>query len=213
MIVLSRLGVLEKCLLYDKSSMMPETDEWHDGRPVKGFVSIIKNVGAQVGGSLAHGHQQIIYSNIMPSQTYNNWRFFKRQGLRFSDYIRQTSPDTLVVKDLGEAIVLVPYFMKRPYWAMVVLKNAQKQFVHDLNEAECLAIVEGWSKLAAAYSDTLPGMGREVAYNVLLHTGPGAGLYLEFLPYTQETGGYEQLGLWVCQEDPESAASTLRGYF
>jgi hypothetical protein len=59
----------------------------------------------------------------------------------------------------------------------------------------------------------LPKMGREVAYNVLVHTGPGTGIYLEFLPFTQETGGFEQLGLWVCQGDPETAAEILRNNF
>jgi hypothetical protein len=53
-------------------------------------------------------------------------------------------------------------------------------------------------------------MGREIAYNVITHNGPGAGLYFEFLPYTQESGGFEQLGLFVCQAEPEAAAAQIR---
>jgi galactose-1-phosphate uridylyltransferase len=55
-------------------------------------------------------------------------------------------------------------------------------------------------------------LGREIAYNVVTHNGPGAGLYFEFLPYTQEMGGYEHLGLFICQGDPEEVAERLRAY-
>ena len=40
--------------------------------------------------------------------------------------------------------------------------------------------------------------------------GPGAGLYFEFLPYTQEMGGYEHLGLIMCQANPAAVAEHLR---
>jgi hypothetical protein len=71
-------------------------------------------------------------------------------------------------------------------------------------------VVRGWSEAARAFQELMPKMGKEYAYNALVHTGPGAGLYVEFLPYTQEDGGYEKLGLWVCQESPEGAADVLR---
>ena len=51
---------------------------------------------------------------------------------------------------------------------------------------------------------------RDLAYNIVTHSGPGAGLYLEFLPYTQEQGGLERLGLHVCQATPGQAAARLR---
>lgn len=57
----------------------------------------------------------------------------------------------------------------------------------------------------------MPKIGRETAYTVVANNGPGAGLYFEFLPYTQEIGGCEQLGLFLCQEDPHKAADRLRG--
>jgi hypothetical protein len=48
----------------------------------------------------------------------------------------------------------------------------------------------------------MPAIGRETAYNITCHNGPGAGLYFEFLPYTQEFGGVEHLGIYACQADP-----------
>ena len=56
----------------------------------------------------------------------------------------------------------------------------------------------------------LASIGRHVAYNVVVHTGPGAGIYVEFLPYSQEVGGYEQAGLWICQASPIDTAQQLR---
>ena len=49
-------------------------------KPTYGYVSIIKNYGKAAGGSLAHGHQQIVSSNIMPKQFFNNWSFQERHS-------------------------------------------------------------------------------------------------------------------------------------
>ena len=212
-IVLKRLGALEQRLLEHDSPNWPDTSSWHEGRKTRGFVSVIKNVGAPVGGSLSHGHQQLVYSNVMPTQTYNNWRFKRETGTFFSTYIRDTIPKALLVKELPTAVLLVPPFMRRPYNTILAVKNPRPQYLFDLNDTERQDVAFGWSRMAAAFRDMLPRMGRDIAYNVLVHTGPGAGIYIEFLPFTQEMGGYEQLGLWVCQDDPNDAAAVLRTYF
>ena len=212
-IVVDRLAALEKQLL-ECGEGMPETGEWLGGnRKTNGFVSIIKNVGASVGGSLTHGHQQIVFGNAMPTGTFNNWKFQQSHGETFSSYLQRENSEGLMVHDLGEAVVLIPYFMKRPFFSMLLIKDTEKQYLYDLTAEERRAVAIGWKTLTAAFTDMLPKMGREVAYNVLVHTGPGAGLYLEFLPFTQETGGYEQLGLWVCQGDPVVSTGILKKYF
>ena len=63
LIVLQRLAALEQKLLYESEELMPPS-EMPPRKPTHGFVSIIKNYGQLAGGSLAHGHQQIGYSNI-----------------------------------------------------------------------------------------------------------------------------------------------------
>jgi hypothetical protein len=35
-------------------------------------------------------------------------------------------------------------------------------------------------------------------------------LYFEFLPYTQEMGGFEHLGLYLCQGNPKECAHIAR---
>jgi len=53
-------------------------------------------------------------------------------------------------------------------------------------------------------------MGLPPAYNMIVNNGPGCGLYLEFLPKTQMMGGYEQIGLFVCQANATDCAQLLR---
>ena len=163
-----------------------------------------------VGGSLSHGHQQICFSSVMPRRLQNNWRFFQERGEVFSQYLLRENPDNLVIKDYGEAVLVVPYFMKRPYYTMLLLKDTSKQYLHQLSDAELEAVTNGWHDAIRAMLVIMPKIGRAAAYNVITSNGPGAGLYFEFLPYTQETGGLEQLGLWVCQGNPNDVANHFR---
>ena len=48
----------------------------------------------------------------------------------------------------------------------------------------------------------MPRLGRELAYNWIMHEGDIGGMYIELLPWTQEMGGYEQLGIYLCQGRP-----------
>ncbi len=199
-IVMKRLAVLEKKLL----AVLPAAENWGHG-----FVLIIKNHGRLVGGSLSHGHQQIAFSNLMPRRIQDNWRFETERGERFSTYLLRENPSELIIKDYGPAILLVPYFMRRPYDMMLLLKDAGNQYLHQLTESEIRAVAEGWCDAIRGMRRVLAEIGRELAYNVITHNGPGAGLYFEFLPYTQEMGGLEHLGLYVCQRNPKMAAAHI----
>ena len=78
---------------------------------------------------------------------------------------------------------------------MLLLKNSSRQFLHELSEKELSAVAHGWRDAIQVMRTAMPAMGRETAYNITCHNGPGAGLYFEFLPYTQESGGLEHLGV------------------
>jgi galactose-1-phosphate uridylyltransferase len=171
---------------------------------------IIKNHGRLVGGSLAHGHQQIGLSNIVPRRICDNQRFEKERGERFSTYLLRENPADLLVQDYGSVSLLVPYFMRRPYDMLLLVKDARRQYLHELSEEEILAVAEGWHDAIRTIRSIMSEIGREIAYNVVTHNGPGAGLYFEFLPYTQEMGGFEHLGLLVCQGNPQDAAARIR---
>ena len=199
-VVMKRLAVLEKKLL----AGLPAAENWGHG-----FVLIMKNHGRLVGGSLSHGHQQIALSNVMPRRIHDNWRFETERGEPFSTYLLRETPSKLTIKDYGPAILLVPYFMRRPYDMMLLLKDTRNQYLHQLTETEISAVADGWRDAIHAIRTVMPEIGRELAYNVIAHNGPGAGLYFEFLPYTQETGGFEHLGLYVCQQNPKMAAARI----
>lgn len=189
-IAMQRLAVLEKKLIHARN----------------GYVSIIKNYGHLVGGSLAHGHQQIGFSNIMPWRFQQNKVFQKKFGETFSAYLLRENPAELLVQDYGATVLLVPYFMRRPFDMYLLLKDTSKQYLHELDSEEIAAVANGWRDAIRIMLLTMPQIGRETAYNVTTHNGPGAGLYFEFLPYTQEMGGFEHLGLYLCQGNPQDTA-------
>jgi len=207
-VVMKRLAALEKKLLEEGEVLLPPAHSKADRSP--GFVVIIKNCGRLVGGSLAHGHQQIAYSSVMPRCFLDNRRFEQTHGETFSDYLRRENPPELTVKDYGPALLLVPYFMQRPYNMMLLVKDTGKKYLYQLDQSEIVAVAQGWHDGLGVIHTLMPQIGRETAYNVTTHNGPGAGLYFEFLPYTQETGGFEHLGLFVCQELPQRAAARIR---
>ncbi len=209
-IVLSRLAALERKLLSvsreisgpGSQSQTPSPDEW--------YISIIKNVGSAVGGSLEHGHQQILLGDIAPRRIVNNKKFLDQQGQVFSAYLLSENPANLLIRDYGPAVLLVSEFMRRPYEMVLLLKDTNKKFLHEMDQSEMESIALGWKNASQVIRKLMPTMNKQVAYNVITHNGPGAGLYFEFLPYTQEQGGLEQLGLSICQMEPEQAAQDIR---
>ncbi len=210
-IVLRRLVALEGALLESGADDMPDNAAAFGDRPGRrGYVGIIKNFGALVGGSLVHGHQQIAYASEMPRCLRDDWEFEKRKGERYADFILRENPEALRLRDYGAATLLIPYFMRRPYDMQLVVHDTEKRYLSDLDDGEIAAISRGLREGLRLIRTVMPRLGREIAYNVIVHNGPGAGLYVDFLPFTQEIGGYEQLGLLLCQADPAETAIAAR---
>ena len=201
-IVMSRLAALEGSLLGINLSSQDEG--------TRGYVSVFKNHGSAVGSSLTHGHQQIVLTNAPPSSVVANVRFQQDHGENFADHILRETPPELIVRDYGPAVLLVPDFMRRPYVMLLIVKDTQKAYLHELSRDEIEAVAHGWHDATYSYHDLMPRIDKEIAYNILTHNGPGAGLYFEFLPYTQTLGGLERMGLYICTERPEVAAERLR---
>lgn len=209
-VVFQRLAALERKLLTESEGFMPISEPWNVARSTRGYVSIIKNYGRAVGGSLSHGHQQIAFSNIMPRRFFHNWQFFEQRREVFSSFLLRCTPPELVVRDYGAAALVVPYFMRRPYDMMLLVKDPRREYLSDLAAEELAAVADGWHDAMRAILAVMPRLGRAPAFNVTVNNGPGAGLYCEFLPFTQETGGFEHLGLWVCQDEPRNVAARVR---
>jgi galactose-1-phosphate uridylyltransferase len=173
-------------------------------------VSIIKNMGRLVGGSLSHPHQQVALSNALPRRVRQNAQFRESHGQAFSTFMLERNPSTLTFAEFSTGRFMVPYFMRRPYNLLYVLENPVPSYLHQTSETERTeigrAIAEGMRLMDAA----LDRVGAETAANIVVHTGPGAGIYLEFLPRTQADGGFEQLGLSACQSSPFTVAEQMR---
>lgn len=209
-VVMRRLAILEKTLLTTSLDAMPHLEVYGDQPGRSGFVSIIKNSGSPVGGSIEHGHQQIAFSNVMPRRMQENLNFKLDRGVHFSEYILQENPVKLLLREYDQAVLVVPYYMRRPYDMLLILKDTDKAYLHELSNHQIASIVAGWQDGIKLLRGILPAKQRAIAYNVVTHNGPGAGLYFEFLPYSQEEGGFEKLGLSVCQSNPTLACEQLK---
>lgn len=204
-VVLERLAALESALLngnHDDDTVAPPR-----------AVVIIKNYGVAVGGSLAHGHQQIIAAESVPRRLHDDAEYERRTGQVFAQHMLERTPADLIVRDYESAVLVTPYFMKRPFDMLLLLRDHKKRYLHELTGREIASVASAWRDAMRAYLRLLPSIGRVPSFNILAHNGPGAGLYFEFMPFTQEYGGFERMGMFVCQSSPLSAANTLRTVF
>ena len=85
-----------------------------------------------------------------------------------------------------------------------------RDYLHHLSDKELYSLGEALRDVMSALKILMPRMGRELAYNWVIHEGDVGGMYVEILPWTQEMGGYEQLGMYLCQGRPESTADYYR---
>jgi hypothetical protein len=93
---------------------------------------------------------------------------------------------------------------------LVLVKDHRKQYIHQLTPDERRDMVSAMVVAIQAIITIMPQMGKAPAYNINVNNGPGAGVYLELLASTQLTGGFEHIGLWVCQANPNEVAAQLR---
>ena len=147
---------------------------------------------------------------MAPRRLLNNQKFKASNGITFSKYLQDSNPAELLLRDYGDAVLVVSRYMRRPLEMILALKDTNKSYLYQLDESELIAISRGWMDATRSFHLLMPEYDREIAYNIVTHNGPGAGLYFEFLPYTQEQGGFEQLGLAVCQADPIRTADQIR---
>jgi len=209
-IVLNRLCALEETLLQMPFHGEQGPDSHRDGAAGQGSISIIKNAGLTSGGSIVHDHQQIIYSRTRSGRARQHLAFMENHGRPFSAFMLTENPSSLIVHEDEHAVLQVPYYMQRPYDLMLCLKRGSVRYLHELSLEERRSVMHAWKQAIQSQKRVVDELGLGYAYNVLLHHGPGAGIYIEFLPHTQTDGGFERMGLSVCQSNPQLAASILR---
>ena len=199
-VVFSRTAAIEKWLIDNSRRFFPVTG--------KGWVTLIKNFGKAVGGSLEHDHQQIGFSSVMPGQVKRNLVFMKKNNIKYSAYLDKENPGNLTVFDYGTVKLVVPFFMQRPLYMTLYLKDFTKDYLYQLDLQEITDISQAWSDAVYAIHKLMISMGREPAFNIISNTG--TGVFFDFLPFTQEFGGFEHSGLFLCQMTPLQACSLLK---
>lgn len=209
-VVFERLALLEERVLHGDFPGVPATAAYED-EPHTGYSGIIKNYGHLVGGSLSHGHFQMAFTNIMPKVTAEDISFKRATGRPFVEHLRAENPPSLNLASRGRFTCVVPWFMKRPLQTMLC-HTGSAGYLHHLTPADRADLAVLMGRNIAAVLALMPRLGREPAYNIIFHSGPGGPFYAEMLPYTQETGGYEHLGIFVCQGTPGQTAELYREY-
>ncbi|MCP4364600.1 MAG: hypothetical protein GY800_04805 [Planctomycetes bacterium] len=209
-VVLERLSALERTLLHSPGSGMPLSHKPPDGDHY-GYIGVIKNTGRLVGGSLAHGHNQIVHTNIKSRRVEEDEHFRQGFGQEFSHYILKENPSEYTVKDYGNGVVLlVPYFMRRQLQAMIVVGDDTCGYLHHMDRDVLASFSMALRDVSRAVVELMPKLGRELAYNWIMHEGDIGGMYVEVMPWMQEMGGYEQLGIYLCQGTPEMTVNYYR---
>ncbi len=196
--LLRHLAHAEEFLLHHAPADYPDRGDGH-----RGHVGVVKNRGRRVGGSVEHDHQQVLLTAQQPAEPT------RVAGL--GPRLLAETPADLVVEHVdGGATILVPPFMRRPLHAFVVPHGDERGWLHHLDGTVLDAVGLALAHLTAAADALMTERHGEPAWNLVAHTGPGVGPLLELRPFTQPLGGYEHLGLYLCEERPATSAGRLR---
>jgi len=201
--LLAQLAHAEAFLLHRSSAAYPHSGLGADGVPHRGYAGLIKNRGRRVGGSVEHDHQQLLLSNQPFAEPPLS------RGLRAR--LLAGASAALAVDDIdGLARTLVPPFMRRPLHAFIVPVADDAGWLHHLDERVRDACALAIARLTHAVSAAMDSHGQEPAWNLTCLAGEGCGPVFELRAFTQPLGGYEHLGLYLCEERPATSAARLR---
>ncbi|MDP2925308.1 MAG: hypothetical protein Q8N99_02975 [Nanoarchaeota archaeon] len=176
-------------------------------------VQVIKNIGTSIPGAHVHGPYQVACMNMFPKRINDDINFLIDKKVSFIRDFDIKNPEHLKVKDYGTMILAVPYFMKRPLEAIIYPKDFSVQWLRDLSKEQRLDLAKVTSDVSYALSLLMPARGNVFDYNFVFHTGPIGTMYIEIFPSSQRPGGFERVGLYVCQGIPVNSAEIYRRCF
>jgi len=195
--ILARIALLEEKLLTG-------------GLIHQGYFTLIRNEGSSVGGSVYHDHFQMLYTNQEPLSFREDRLFWEHQGIGVSQMILEQTPESQRVLSQGSWILLVPPFMKRPYELILVNSNREKRLLHHLGSEDLRDLAFMLQKTFQLQTALFSRYNRDKAYNLTCHNSGYGALYFEVFPQWQPLGGFERLGLYLSQGDPEEIAQEYK---
>ncbi len=209
---LKSLAKIEKLLLQGQKNL--EISDWDEKQSLHGYFSIIKNYGITAGCSLSHGHLQMIHSNVFPLRIEQDNVFAQKQEKGFSAFLQEENRRKFCITSYDELVkVYTPFCLKRPLEAIICFCDVSKNYLYQLSLAELSGTAKALREMTEVLLAIMKNeMGLEGAYNLVFHTGPVSGMYIEILPCTQRLGGYENLGMNLCSWRAEESTQMYQKY-
>lgn len=190
------------------------------------YIQIIKNHGAEAGGSLEHPHHQIFTVPILPSDVSRMLRgaeaYFKEHHTEVFETIIRFELETSerMVYENDDFVMFCPYASKVPFETWIVPRRANP-FFEETKPSERQSLAEA---MHAIFPRLYTGL-HDPPYNYYIHSAPcdDTGFvcdrstfqhfrwHIEILPRLSKFGGFELgTGLEINTTLPEEAADFLR---
>jgi UDPglucose--hexose-1-phosphate uridylyltransferase len=184
---------------------------------------VFKNSGCTAGASLEHIHSQLIalpyVSPYVEAELAGAQQFgAAHRACIFCNTIAQeiAAGERLVFDDAGYA-ALCPYAARQPFETWIVPTRHAARF-DQTPDAELPGLAAAIRGVLQRLASVCRSAGRELAYNLVLHTGPFDGIHAEtyhwhweLIPRTTHLAGLEWgAGVYINPVSPERAARELR---
>lgn len=205
---LKLMADLELACLTGAAGRYPRSGEGAAGDHY-GWFRIIRNLGALVGGSVDHPHLQLLHGASPDGHLLRDRAYFEQKGSGFAADLIATVPPENIVADYGEAVWLIPPFARRALHSIICLRGGG-EYLYELTDPQLAALAQALGDYTCAVPKAMKRLDRTPAHNLVFHSGPIGGCYVEALALTQETGGYELAGLWVNLQTSSDSARMFR---
>ncbi|MFA5008175.1 MAG: galactose-1-phosphate uridylyltransferase [Candidatus Omnitrophota bacterium] len=184
------------------------------------YLLIFKNVGAEAGASLEHGHSQLIALPMVPKNVLDEVKgarhFYEyRERCIFCDMIayEQENGKERIVTENEDFVSFCPLSSRFSFETWVIPKEHSMDF-GEIND-------ERIKKLAKILKDSLSRLKKvlgEHPYNYIIHTSPvntdahfSYHWHIEIMPKLSRVAGFEWgSGFYVVGTPPDIAAKLLR---
>ena len=187
------------------------------------YILVFKNYGAEAGGTLEHGHSQLIALPFVPRQMEDElegvrrYYHFKERPL-FMDLVRQELADRVRVVEENELFLAVcPYASRFPFEIWVLPKTHRPRY-EKLDDGELKLLARLFGRVLRKLDHALD----RPAYNFMLHNAPPPAQgertgertfhwHFEIIPKVTHVAGFEWgSGCYINPTLPEDAAAFLR---
>ncbi len=190
------------------------------------YIQILKNYGAEAGGSLEHPHYQIFTTPIIPSDVQDLLRgtdeyWAKNQRNAFADMLEfERSFGERVVWENDYATVFCPFAPREPHEVWIMPREHESDFGNigpKEREDVAEAIQQALRRLYIAFDNP--------SYNLVIHSAPCDSVgwvgkpstyqqfrwHIQILPRVNVWGGFELgTGLEIVAAVPEDSAEAMR---